>query len=88
MRGSRMARSVSLATIVAAVAVPLGAPTAGASLVSPVSTFGAAGSGAGQLNGPQGVAIQQTSGNVFVADSGNARVDVFGPTDAFVRAFG
>lgn len=69
-------------------AVPLGAPTANASLVSPVSTFGSAGSGAGQLNNPQGVAIQQTSGNVFVADTGNARVDEFGPTGTFIRAFG
>jgi hypothetical protein len=78
----------SLAAVVAAMAVPLGAPTASASLVGPVSTFGGAGSGAGQLDSPQGVAIQQTSGNVFVADAGNARVDVFGPDGTFIRAFG
>jgi hypothetical protein len=74
--------------MVVAIAVPLAAPAAQASLVSPVSTFGSAGSGAGQLSSPQGIAIQQTSGNVFVADTGNARVAVFGPTGAFVRAFG
>src|SRR5262245_15463939 len=84
----RAARFVSLGSMVVAIAVPLAAPAAQASSVSPVSTFGSAGSGAGQLNGPQGVAIQQTSGNVFVADTGNARVAVFGPTGTFVRAFG
>ena len=84
----RVAGLASLAAIVAAMAVPLGAPAAHAALVSPVSTFGSAGSGAGQLDGPQGVAIQQTSGKVYVADAGNARVDVFGPDGAFIRAFG
>jgi DNA-binding beta-propeller fold protein YncE len=53
-----------------------------------VATFGSPGSGAGQMQSPQGVAVQPTSGNIYVADTGNARVDVFGPTGNFVRALG
>jgi hypothetical protein len=71
-----------------AIAVPFGASPASASLVSQVRTFGTGGSGAGQLNRPQGVAIHQTSGNVLVADSNNARVDRFDPTGQFISAFG
>jgi DNA-binding beta-propeller fold protein YncE len=53
-----------------------------------VSTFGSAGSGAGQMQSPAGVAVQPTSGNVYVADTGNDRVDVFGATGSFIEAFG
>jgi hypothetical protein len=53
-----------------------------------VGTFGSPGSGAGQVQSPQGVAVQATSGNVYVADTGNARVDVFGPSGRFIEAFG
>jgi hypothetical protein len=56
--------------------------------LSQVATFGSPGSGAGQLQSPQGVAVQPTSGNVYVADTGNDRVDVFGPTGRFIEAFG
>jgi hypothetical protein len=83
---------------VAVAALALGVASAGASLLSPivpsesllssVSTFGSSGSGAGQLSSPTGVAIQATSGNVYVADSGNARVDEFGPGGNFILAFG
>src|SRR6516165_10773628 len=100
MRGSRnirarwstrrrlLTRLVSLAAIVAAVAVPLSASTANASLLGQVSTFGTAGSGAGQFQDPQGLAIQPTSGNVFVVDSGNARIEQFDPTGHFIAALG
>jgi hypothetical protein len=53
-----------------------------------VTTFGRPGSGAGAVQGPQGVAVQPTSGNVYVADVGNDRVDVFGPSGRFIEAFG
>ena len=58
------------------------------SFFSQVSTFGGTGSGAGQMQSPDGVAVQPTSGNVYVADAGNHRVDVFGPTGNFIEAFG
>jgi hypothetical protein len=57
-------------------------------LLSQVTTFGSTGSGAGQMQSPQGVAVQPASGNVYVADTGNDRVDVFAPTGGFLDAFG
>jgi NHL repeat len=51
------------------------------------STFGGEGSDAGQLNTPRGVAVD-SSGNVYVADSGNRRIEEFSSSGAFVKAFG
>ena len=42
---------------------------------------------AGVLRFPRDVAVDP-SGNVFVANTGNQRIDVFSPAGAFVRAFG
>jgi sugar lactone lactonase YvrE len=39
-----------------------------------VSTYGTKGSGSGQFSTPAGVGIDPTTGNLFVADSGNKRV--------------
>ncbi len=49
---------------------------------------GTAGPGAGSLRAPQGIALDQTTGNLYVSDQGNRRVDVFGPNGAFQGAFG
>src|SRR5262249_3858026 len=51
-------------------------------------SFGSAGSSAGQFQTPLGVAIQQASGGIYVADSGNARVQKFNAKGQFVTAFG
>ena len=48
---------------------------------------GGSGSGAGQLNGPTAVAVSG-SGEVYVADNLNNRIDVFDAFGSFVRAFG
>jgi NHL repeat-containing protein len=53
-----------------------------------VSSFGTAGSGAGQMNTPAGVAVDQSTGDFYVADSQNQRIDKFGPTGAFLLAWG
>jgi hypothetical protein len=59
----------------------LGAPLAGATTVyAPIGSFGAAGSGAGQFVSPQRIAVDPGTGDVFVADSGNDRIQVFRPT--------
>jgi len=52
------------------------------------SSFGSAGSGAGQVSSPQGVAVDDATGDVYVADTGNARVDEFDSSGNFVRAWG
>jgi hypothetical protein len=53
-------------------------------------SFGSAGSGAGQLSfsGYGGVAVNAATHDVYVADTGNNRVDQFSATGAFVRAWG
>jgi RTX calcium-binding nonapeptide repeat (4 copies)/NHL repeat len=48
---------------------------------------GISGAGAGQLSTPQGVAVG-SSGNVYVADWDNARVQEFSSSGAFLRAWG
>jgi hypothetical protein len=56
-------------------------------------SFGSQGSGAGQFNNPQGVAIDQSTGDVYVVDASNFRVEKFTPdvssqTANFDLAFG
>ena len=41
--------------------------------------FGQAGAGDGQLNGPEGVGVDKETGTVYVADTGNSRIQVFKP---------
>jgi hypothetical protein len=55
---------------------------------APTSVFGEPGAEAGHLEGPEGVAVNNTTKHVYVVDAGNARVDEFGSTGAFVRAWG
>jgi NHL repeat len=42
----------------------------------------------GVLSGPQGIAVDQSSGDVYVADAGEARVEKFGPAGEFILMFG
>jgi SMP-30/Gluconolactonase/LRE-like region/NHL repeat len=58
------------------------------SFLQKVSSFGSAGSGAGQFQTPVGVSIQQSSGAIYVADSGNARIEKFNPKGKFSAAWG
>jgi NHL repeat len=52
------------------------------------SIFGTFGSGAGQTNSPRGIAVDSSNGHLYVADSGNNRIDVFDSSGTFIRAFG
>jgi hypothetical protein len=42
----------------------------------------------GSLSGPEGVAVDQASGDRYVADAGDARVEKFGPAGEFILMFG
>jgi hypothetical protein len=67
-------------------------PAAALGDITPFCTFG---SGPGKCNGPQGVAVDPelepgppAVARVYVADSGNNRVNVFGVKGEFVSSFG
>jgi DNA-binding beta-propeller fold protein YncE len=51
-------------------------------------SFGEVGAGAGQFDGPAGVAVDQSNGDVYVADAGRARVQKLGPKGEFILMFG
>lgn len=55
-----------------------------------IGSFGSSGSAAGQfeLTAESGLAVDQSTGNVYLADTGNHRVDEFSGSGAFIRAFG
>jgi hypothetical protein len=54
------------------------------------TSFGTSGSGDGQvsLTSNSGVAVNSTTHDVYVADTGNARIDQFDSSGTFIRAFG
>jgi hypothetical protein len=49
--------------------------------------FGTAGSGNGQFSGPSGIAIAASSGNLYVVDQGNDRVESFDAEGAYLSQF-
>lgn len=51
------------------------------------ATLGSAGSGIGQLSGPRGVAVD-SSGNIYVTDTGNNRLQKYSPTSTSWVVFG
>ena len=55
--------------------------------LSLLGSFGERGRGEGQFSSPMGVACS-TAGNVYVADSGNRRVQIFSAEGHFLSAFG
>jgi hypothetical protein len=54
---------------------------------TPIRSFGFPGNGAGNLSSPYNVAIGPGN-EIVVADTGNLRIAVFGPSGNFLRAFG
>lgn len=62
-------------------------PTSSAVASEPI-TFAQTGEGAGQINNPRGMAVDQSSGNVYIADENNQRIDEFDASGGFLMAFG
>jgi hypothetical protein len=52
------------------------------------TSFASAGEGAGELSSPDGVAVNSTTHDIYVADTGNDRIDEFEADGNFVRAWG
>ncbi len=79
------------ATLVALCAVTVGlalssAPALAKSHVFSVS-FGTAGAGNDDFNEPYGIAVNNTTGRVYVVDKGNNRVEYFGATGTYEGQF-
>lgn len=88
--GASRLRRVSLLVSATATVLAFGASSA---LAAPPVSFGEPGEGAGQIAGaslgrPQGVAVEQESGDVYVNDGFNSRADKFGPEGEFLLSFG
>jgi Ca2+-binding RTX toxin-like protein len=63
------------------------APASAIAATTPLAEIGTPGTGAGQLAGVAGVAVDDR-GDLDVVENANNRVSVFGPTGAFIHAFG
>jgi hypothetical protein len=87
-------RSRTLGLAAAAIAallllLPVGAGAEVPTLLTRTPEDGNPGAGAGRLDFPVGIAADPNlPGYVYVADSGNNRIDVFDPWGTFVKAFG
>ena len=68
-----------------ALLITLAVPAAaGGNFYAPVTEWGTEGSGNGEFIDPSGIALDG-SGNVYITDSGNNRIQVFTGTGEFVR---
>jgi DNA-binding beta-propeller fold protein YncE len=52
------------------------------------TTIAEGGAGAGQVDAPEGTAVEQSSGDLYVADQGNKRIDKFDSAGNFLLAWG
>lgn len=81
-------RSIAAACAAALAALlSLAAATSASASVQFVTEWGTAGSADGQLSFPYGLATD-SSGDVYVADQGNNRIEAFSPTGTFLRKWG
>jgi NHL repeat len=86
---SRVARTCRTSLLVAwALVLVLGSAQAHAAPKGVVDFFGAAGTGAGQFTTPRGVAANESTGDLYVVDSLNHRVQQFDLLGNFVRTWG
>ncbi len=53
-----------------------------------LGTYGGEGTAGGDFNGPWGIAISPSSGDVYVSDLKNQRIEVLSSSGAFLKAFG
>ncbi len=88
MRVHRLLRAglVALGVLAGALAFG-GCPALAGEGLGITATFGAAGSGNGQFKEPDGVAVNQETGGVYVVDRGNNRVERFSSTGEYEAQF-
>jgi hypothetical protein len=80
------ARSVRLAALAVALVVVFGLAPASAS--ASAENFCPFGTEAGQCQNPQAVAVDQTTGTIYVAEGNNYRISEFDSSRHFIRSFG
>jgi len=80
MTGFRVLVAICTATLVSA------APAY--AFLQQIAQFGSPGSASGQFQTPVGIAVDQRSGKIYVADSANARIEKFSARGKFVSAWG
>jgi DNA-binding beta-propeller fold protein YncE len=86
IRRSAATALAALGVLIASLALASG-PAQALSSFGLLGQFGAAGSGDGQFSNPAGVAVDQASGEVYVVDAGNNRVERFGPEGKYLGQF-
>jgi DNA-binding beta-propeller fold protein YncE len=81
---------VFAAAVAAAAMAALALPGAALAATPPpyVGQFGSSGSGNGQFNEPVAAAVDFVSGDVYVVDSGNNRIEKFDPFGHYLSQFG
>ncbi len=88
-RKSRRQRSTLITLLLAcALVLALGGGQAQAAPKGVVDILGEPGTGAGQFSSPRGVAVNESTGEVYAADSINQRIQEFDLLGNFVRAWG
>lgn len=73
--------------MLAGCAVFWSAPALGKEVHVYKATFGGTGSGAGDLSGPHGIAVDDATGDVYVVDKNNGRVERFSATGEYEGQF-
>jgi phosphodiesterase/alkaline phosphatase D-like protein len=94
VRGAKApsAAAVALAVIAVFVVLPSTALAASGGWIS-TGSFGSAGTGSGQLQADYfgtggGAAVDESTGDLYVADTGNARIEKFDASGNFIAAWG
>jgi hypothetical protein len=85
--GNRVQKFDPSGTFLLAWGKDVGGPGVDTCTVAASCQAGAAGGAGGDFSGPEGVATD-SAGNVYVADSGNSRVQKFDSSGSFLRAWG
>jgi hypothetical protein len=93
MNGKAKGRKLFVCLVATSFAIALAFAGAAGATVNWQFSFGTTGSKGGQFNQPAGIAINQATGDVYVADrgvnaSGNERIQEFTSSGEFVRAWG
>ena len=86
--GRRMPLVVPLVLLALTLLLALGTAQAEAAPKGVLGFFGSAGSEGAQFNTPRGVAVNHTSGDIYVVDSTNHRVQRFDAMRTFLSAWG